>query len=183
MQVRRDGRGDHHPPATLEQVDRVDDAVVGQIDDRARSISVRTSILVHRPVIRVFSCTGSWSSGVRLSRQHPSQQDHRLFHASEPTLSFTTSREVPSSPASCRPGHPLGASSWSGTIRRSRSHSRSRNAFGRVHGSSRRGQCRHGIPGGREQAWCRFFPAIPHSTTDHMSPIRAVVRFFMESRY
>ena len=30
-----------------------------------------------------------------LSRQHPSQQDHGSFYASDATLSFTTSREEP----------------------------------------------------------------------------------------
>ena len=30
-----------------------------------------------------------------LSRQHPSQQDHEPFYASDATLSFTTNREEP----------------------------------------------------------------------------------------
>ena len=44
----------------------VDDPVVGQVEDRARSITLRARRLEH----------GSWTSLVRMSRQHPSQQDH-----------------------------------------------------------------------------------------------------------
>src|SRR5699024_9726127 len=49
--ARRDGRGDHHPPVPIGQVDGLDDAVIGQVEDRARSIPLRTSILVHRLVV------------------------------------------------------------------------------------------------------------------------------------
>lgn len=48
--ARRDDRDDRHPPAFTGQVCGVCDAVVGQVEDRARSISLRTSILVHRLV-------------------------------------------------------------------------------------------------------------------------------------
>lgn len=33
-----------------------------------------------------------------MSRQHPSQQDHGPFYASDATLSFTTNREEPHKP-------------------------------------------------------------------------------------
>ena len=33
-----------------------------------------------------------------MSRQHPSQQDHGPFYASDATLSFTTNREEPTNP-------------------------------------------------------------------------------------
>ena len=49
--ARRDGEGDHHPPAPVGQVDGIDDAVIGQVEDRARSITLRTSTLVHRLVV------------------------------------------------------------------------------------------------------------------------------------
>lgn len=42
---------DHHSTASVGQVDRVCDAVIGQVEDRARSITLRTSILVHRLVV------------------------------------------------------------------------------------------------------------------------------------
>src|SRR5699024_6988884 len=47
----RGGRGDHHPPVPIGQVDDVDDLVIGQVEDRARSIALRTSILMHRLVV------------------------------------------------------------------------------------------------------------------------------------
>lgn len=64
--ARRRRRLDLHPPPSPRQVERVDHAIVGQVEDRARSITLRARRLEH----------GSWSPGSWMSSQHPSQQGH-----------------------------------------------------------------------------------------------------------
>src|SRR5690606_10176580 len=49
--ARRVGRLDHHPAPALGPVAGLDDAVVGQVEDRARSITLRARRLVHRLVV------------------------------------------------------------------------------------------------------------------------------------
>src|SRR5699024_8671654 len=49
--ARRIGRLDHHPTPTLGHLEGLDDAVVGQVEDRARSITPRARRLVHRLVV------------------------------------------------------------------------------------------------------------------------------------
>src|SRR5690606_28637318 len=46
--ARRVGRLDHHPAPALGPVAGLDDAVVGQVEDRARSITLRARRLVHK---------------------------------------------------------------------------------------------------------------------------------------
>src|SRR5690606_21853690 len=49
--ARRVGRLDHHPAPALGPVAGLDDAVVGQVEDRARSNTLRARRLVHRLVV------------------------------------------------------------------------------------------------------------------------------------
>ena len=60
---RRLGRGHQHPPPPADNVDRIDHAVSGQVEKRARSITLRDRRLAH----------GSWSLSWWMSSQHPSQ--------------------------------------------------------------------------------------------------------------
>ena len=74
---------DLDPPGGTGDLERVDHAVVGQVEDRARSISLRARRLEH----------GSWSSGLWMCRNtHPSRSTSPLRHTRHRTR-FTTNRE------------------------------------------------------------------------------------------
>ena len=82
---RRGGGLDLDPPGGTGDLERVDHAVVGQVEDRARSITLRARRLEH----------GSWSSGSWMCRNtHPSRSTSPLRHTRHRTR-FTTNREEP----------------------------------------------------------------------------------------
>src|SRR5690606_38983457 len=122
----REGRGDHHPPVPIGQVDDVDDLVIGPVEDRARSIALRTSILMHRLVVLwdVDVLTTPITAGpravLRQRRDAPHHHEPRRARYAQPQrparectarLRDDPQRPVPQRPSwtcAARPRHRLG---------------------------------------------------------------------------